>query len=425
MADRVPDTGKAFELKDQLKHQPEAFSKEELLRRAKLYGFTQPQFLELLAWDYEIISQLEAANDELILKGGSAAQLFLPLQAQRTSVDVDIIAPSSLQNGGAIKEGPRDGLNGHQFKDGLSTGIERAMEQVRSQLSTLPGFDERKLTPKNPDLVLPMETRVVTLPSNFGQMGRRTCDIKIDFLFADFALPTTTIKEVDTVALKVKNVKAASFGSLVGDKLCTLALGTIGVRKPGDIPKHVYDLEMLEFNIDKLTPEAVADAHYALSSISAFESKIRGKKYSVEEVLESVQVAMESYSRIDLASYAPEMKGEKQNLDYFQQLFLPRGQKKPFYEWSARALKIKFLAGLFLQIEGGLGERKALDALENAKDEEKRLAGLLGRELAQAKEELIEKIKASAPRMKGIKELREKPVGRIYWNAIQAPQESE
>ncbi|MFH1106583.1 MAG: nucleotidyl transferase AbiEii/AbiGii toxin family protein [Candidatus Micrarchaeota archaeon] len=395
MAIPTPNTGQPSELKDFLKHPPEAFSKEELSKRAKKYGFTQPQFLELLAWDYELAEQLQAANDELILKGGAAVQLYLPQDAQRCSTDADFLAP------------------------GMDAGkIERIMGQVRSQISMLSGFKDEVHRPEKPDLRIPMLTHKVTLPSAFGQMGRTPCQIKVEFLFTDFAPPTTDLPAVETIALQVNNVKALSLGSLIGDKLCTLAVGTIGIRRASAMHKHVYDLEMLAFGTDKLNPEAISDAHYALNSISIFESKIRGKKHSVQEVLESVQNAMEDYSRIDLGTFADEMREARESLDIFQQQHIPVSQKKSFYAWSAKAQKIRFLAGIFKQIEEGTPQREAWEKLESAKKEEKRLASLSGIELKQAKEELLGRMKTASYGQKGIKELNEKPVGRIYWNAV-------
>ncbi|MFH1199528.1 MAG: nucleotidyl transferase AbiEii/AbiGii toxin family protein, partial [Candidatus Micrarchaeota archaeon] len=331
MANPTLNTGEPLDLAKYLKHPPEAFSKEELSKRAKKYGFTQPQFLELLAWDYELAEQLQAANDELILKGGAAVQLYLPLDAQRCSTDADFIAP------------------------GMDAGkIERIMGQVRSQISMLSGFKDEVHRPQKPDLRIPMLTHKVTLPSAFGQMGRATCQIKVEFLFTDFTPPTEDLPATETIALQANNVKALSLGSLIGDKLCTLAVGTIGIRNARAMHKHVYDLEMLAFGTGQLTPKVISDARYALTNISIFESKIRGEKHSVTEVLQSVQNAMANYSHIDLSTFAKEMQDTRESLDIFQQQHVPVGQKKSFYAWSAKALKIRYLAKLFSQIEEGM-----------------------------------------------------------------------
>ncbi|MEK6954760.1 MAG: nucleotidyl transferase AbiEii/AbiGii toxin family protein [Candidatus Micrarchaeota archaeon] len=383
-----------FDLRKYLKHPPNAFSKEQLTMRAKKYGFTQPQFLELLAWDYELVAQLQAANDKLILKGGAAVQLYLPPEVQRSSVDIDFIAPG-------IDE----------------TGIELIMGQVRSQLAMLTHFRAERLAPKSPELKLPMLTYIITLPSSIGQMGKDTCRIKIDFLLANYAPPITNIPDVETVAIRASGVKAESLGSLIGDKLCTLAIGTIGIRRLQDYPKHLYDLELLAYLLD-YGSKAFEDSLESMHQIIPFESKIRGTRYSLEEVLASVEKTATGYSAIDLSNPAQKMADARENLDNFQQIYLPKPQKKPYYEWSIKALKVRYLAKL-AKLTDDAGPEEALKALKEAKQLEQRLANLRGKELEDAKQKLLMKINKNEFDASSLKEMRQKPIRRIYWQVLE------
>ena len=311
---------------------------------------------------------------------------------QRTSVDVDFIAPSKT-----------------------STDIEKIMQAVGNRLTALPDFQEQVYSPKKPVMQLPMQTRTITLPSVFGQMGKKTSQIKLDFLFTDFKPVVQLVPKTEPVALEVKNVKTVSFGTLVGDKLCTIAIGTIGIKKEEDLPKHLYDLETLVFGIDKTTPESLSEAYESMKQIISFESKIRGKKYSFNEVIESIKTTMTKYSQIDLNELNEEVKPARENLEYFQQLYLPEKQRKPFYAWSTKALKIKYLAELMKNIHDNYPHQKAFEKLVETKNWERKSQTLEGQELDSTKKELLETLKTITPLTRGLKELREKPVARIYW----------
>ncbi len=405
-----------------LKYSERVFSKEELSERAKRFGFTQPQFLELLAWDYELVAQLQAANEKLVLKGGAAVQLFLPPEKQRSSVDVDFIVPSSSEMRAGLRKGLHDGGLRNGLQNGLARGFQNAdkiMEQIRSRLGGLPGFKEESLAPKQPKVSLPMETRLVTLPSSVGQAGNKTCQIKVDFLFADFEVPTTIIKEAETVALAVKNVKVASFGSLVGDKLCTLARGTIGVETTEDLPKHVYDVEMLAFGTGRLDAAAFSEAHNAMRKIIGFESKIRGKNYSFEDAAASMEKTMTNYSRMDLNPVTSETGPARDAVEHFQEIHLSKTQRKPFYEWAAKALRIKHLVRLMKFIHEKNSPTTAQNAFQAAVQGERKLNALKGGALDEAKEKLFNYLKHAHSGQPGLKELYEKPVARLYWELLE------
>src|SRR3972149_9537699 len=78
-------------------HDEANYSEKSIREMAKLYGFSDPVPVELFLWDCEIAAQLQSESDSFVLKGGAAAQLHLPVEMQRGSVDVDIVCPYTKQ----------------------------------------------------------------------------------------------------------------------------------------------------------------------------------------------------------------------------------------------------------------------------------------------------------------------------------------
>ena len=73
-------------------HDKTAFTRECLQQRMEIYGFKNMARMELFLWDLELFLQIQKRlGGHIVLKGGAATQLYLPIEAQRTSVDIDMI----------------------------------------------------------------------------------------------------------------------------------------------------------------------------------------------------------------------------------------------------------------------------------------------------------------------------------------------
>ena len=73
-------------------HDKTAFERECLQQRMELYGFKNMARMELFLWDLELFLQIQKRlGEHIVLKGGAATQFYLPIEAQRTSVDIDMI----------------------------------------------------------------------------------------------------------------------------------------------------------------------------------------------------------------------------------------------------------------------------------------------------------------------------------------------
>ncbi|MEM3551261.1 MAG: nucleotidyl transferase AbiEii/AbiGii toxin family protein [Candidatus Bathyarchaeia archaeon] len=374
------------ELNALLIHGSKAFSKEELSMKAEKHGFTQPQILELFAWDYELTCQLQRLSESLVLKGGAAAQLYLPTEIQRGSVDVDLIT----------------GLNQieiGQLMDKHSNKFERFK----------PYFQFRRYSPKTPKVNVPMNTYDVMLPSVFQE----SCSIKLDVLTSRLSLPTVELRNTETFAIKVSRVKALSLGALIGDKLLTLAKETIGIMGEENYPKQIYDVEMLTFK-SGLTEMDVKNAAEAIEKIVAEESEYRKIETTPRKVLQDVEKTMEQYSLVDMAAATP---SAKRSINNFQQFYVNKMERQTrLYEWSCRALRIKFLAAIMQSyMAGEIQAHQAYRLIQKGKEISSKIRDVRREALPKIRGQILAYAETHTPQFK---ELKGKPLERILWHVL-------
>lgn len=73
-------------------HEESSFQKETFQQRMDEFGFKNMARMELFLWDLELFLHIqEILGDKIVLKGGAATQFYLPREAQRTSVDIDML----------------------------------------------------------------------------------------------------------------------------------------------------------------------------------------------------------------------------------------------------------------------------------------------------------------------------------------------
>lgn len=73
-------------------HNKTAFERDYLQQRMDQYGFKNMSRMELFLWDLELFLQIQKRlGEHIVLKGGAATQFYLRIEAQRTSVDIDMI----------------------------------------------------------------------------------------------------------------------------------------------------------------------------------------------------------------------------------------------------------------------------------------------------------------------------------------------
>ncbi len=106
-------------------HSPDSFKRARLLSRQKQLGFNNLARMELFLWDLEIYLQVQSLlKDKVVLKGGAAAQFYIPVEYQRTSVDIDLIC---LVSGAEIAEAVQNILLNEELRqDLINRGFMRA-----------------------------------------------------------------------------------------------------------------------------------------------------------------------------------------------------------------------------------------------------------------------------------------------------------
>jgi Nucleotidyl transferase AbiEii toxin, Type IV TA system len=241
-------------------------SAEELRRRATRFGFTSIGTLEHLRWDYEFVAQLQALDPDLVLRGGAATQLYLDLNLQRGSVDVDLITSKTI-------------------------------EQVRMNVSSLVmpfstiGVAVQEYVPRHPVQGLEQVTFHVHFPKLEGRGGRRR--IKLEIQRGPLGLASNTIRGKETLPLVVRKVKCLSRGALIGDKLTTLACNTIGVEIE-ELPKQLYDVANLT-NGSKFSTKDVEDLLQAFEIVTKQQCGMKRIQHNLVGVLEDITLVLSKF----------------------------------------------------------------------------------------------------------------------------------
>jgi hypothetical protein len=212
----------------------DAFSKQNIEKMMAEGGFKSISKFELFIWDLEIMLQLQRVlGDNIILKGGAATQFYLPVNNQRTSIDIDLICKASHEEVGLALQSIEDSFAGQE-------------EYLKF----------RKHIPKNSKVSLDyLETYFVTVPTIcsgdelLGSRGKQ--EVKVEFLFLEGGHRIQKIKSPNLFALTTgESFNILSFEQLFSDKLTTIGPNTIGVpfERSDEQLKQVYDVITLFLN---------------------------------------------------------------------------------------------------------------------------------------------------------------------------------
>jgi len=366
-------------------HDEACFSEDRIKERAKKHGFSDPVQVEYFLWDCEIAAQLQSESSDFILKGGAAVQLYLPVEMQRGSIDIDIVCPFTEQE------------------------IVKVLSHIHERLQTV---DFARYTPKNPKKKIDMVTYIAKTPAIVSSEKEKPREIKIDFLLEDLNLPTETVGGVETFAVDVKKLRCYSISALLGDKLLTLAENTIGITEPADIPKQVYDVSLLSEK-HKPTQKHFSETIDVIGQLTPIEAGYRDLKLTSTDALKDVGKTMEKYGLLDTPGADA---GIKRNITIFQQIYVNISQKRPWYEWCARALRIRFLSQLIeATIEKQTTAEKALNAYNSAIQTAEVLKTISGEEVKSLNKKLLDSADTEIPYPKN---LRGKPLNRVFWQVV-------
>jgi hypothetical protein len=323
---------------DALIHDRKYFELDFIQARQAQYNFTQAIKVETFLWDLELYGQLQRSLGNLVvLKGGAAAQLFFAPEQQRTSVDIDVIY----------------------------LGDEQKLLKSFTSIHQIFGSDDLyfkfdKYIPKNPKTSLPLQTYFVAVPSSVTK--EKPINIKIDFHLMDTL--TLDVVEIDkasafVIPLAFKPL-CLSPESLLGDKLLTLAQGSVGIppEREDDIPKQLYDLDNL---IRVADPNKFKAVERALEILFDKEQSVRTEKVKLEDALNQMISLLERYSSLDSHDSDPQARTAINN---FRGNYEPQPPRDATL-WGIVSKRLQFLVRCISESKGNpLSRLKTVDEFE-------------------------------------------------------------
>lgn len=326
-------------------HDEALFLRETLEARMRDYGFKNMGRMELFLWDLELFLQIQSRlGDRIVLKGGAATQFYLPKEAQRTSVDIDMLFCGTE---GEIDEVLR------QIEDALGEG------------SSL--FHFRKHIPKKPKTRLPLYTYYTDVPSVLSGMERnvkgddaQSQELKVEFIAQQSKREYSIVTGEDIFAVRSeKKYQVLPIDSLFADKLTTLGCKTIGVQndRMDEQVKQFYDILMLtKYRWDFMNPSEIW-RKYKLRAEEEWNERansegiwdtLKGKPYDLENVIEDVKMQLQRYAQVDNG----EDKELKKAINDFKGLYLNGKVAYSPADVACGATLVRIMYELLVQDEG-------------------------------------------------------------------------
>ena len=267
-------------------HDKTAFERECLQQRMEMYGFKNMSRMELFLWDLELFLQIQKRlGEHVVLKGGAAAQFYLPIEAQRTSVDIDMIF---CGDEGDIKN----------TLDDITKCLKEDSEF----------FNFTEHIPVNPKTNLPMHTYYVNVPSALTNKERNAADNTVDQLELkiEFIMETEACEFVRNTGKNIFAVKSnfeyqlLPISHLLADKFTTIGCETIGVQndRMDEQIKQFYDVMMLTtYQLDALDV-AETRRKYLYRAEKEWHDR-RKSTYDPKEIMNDVRRQLLRYSMAD------------------------------------------------------------------------------------------------------------------------------
>lgn len=277
------------------------FTKNSISQIGSHFGFYRNYILERHLWIYELMCQFQdKCGENCVLKGGACTQLYLPLEFQRCTSDIDFLTTLNKEDINLIMSNIKNDFD----KEGINIK-----------------YYEYK--PKNAK-DLPMITYVVEVPFHFKPNKRKSLfNIKFDFLFVDSInkLNVTSIPNAKTFGMDIQHSPLCINPSLlISDKLSTFAINSIGIDifKLDGFYKNIYDLYYLlnTFN-DKETFYKVSINIYESIDLELSIKKL--PKINVNKILNDILKTLLYFSIVDL-NYQKRHTPKK--LKHFQKYYL-------------------------------------------------------------------------------------------------------
>lgn len=344
-------------------------TKEHIEKVRKLSQFPNDVFIELLIHDYRIFSEILKLNKNFVLKGGAAAQLYIPVKEQRTSVDIDLVT------------------------DVPGEEVDKIMAELGA----------KEYEPKKPSKELPLRTYLIDANSVITPNQPR--QVKIDILFESLSdYKTEHLNNVELFILKLDfDMPVVSKGSLIADKLLTLSKKSVGIResdKLKEVPKQIYDLIKL---CDNLSMKDINAILFSFEKIAKSELAYRKLKFSEEEIISHIEDTLKALCSIDV-----ENNEIKNNLNRFKSAYLNKDSRLTTEDWIIGGLKLRILLNkLKKNIVNKKPVKEIFDEINKISDELTTINKMGIDEKIKYRENLIAQVRNKLPNWKHIKTRRE------------------
>ncbi len=381
--------------KQNLIHHETCFLRETLESRMELYGLRNIVRMELFLWDLEIFLQIQdILKDRVVLKGGAAVQFYLPVEYQRTSVDIDMIFC------------------------GTKDEILRVLKEIENKL----GVDERYFKfrehiPDNPKTELSLYTFFVPIPSvcyeNELRVNGGKQEIKIEFISypCKIEISKLTGKKIFAVDSD-KEYNVLSINNLFADKLTTLGPNSIGIQndRMDEQIKQLFDIHaLMTYNMEDLDFDVIREKYLERAKIETESRKIA---FNESDIIADALGQLHRLSKVDDG----EDKELKKYIDDFQSSYIGRNGRKGNAEWAVVGEQVKYLMELiFIHKMSKERLKKAFEIEELLSF--KHLSGAeKGRRIMELKNILIKEYAGYSSIDPKI--LKGKNLGRVFWSIL-------
>lgn len=333
-------------------HKEEAFQRETFQKRMEEFGFKNMARMELFLWDLELFLHIQKIlGDKIILKGGAATQFYLPRDAQRTSVDIDMLF------------------------FGTEEEIKKTLRKIEEYLGTEDElFYFHKHSPKNPKTNLPLHTYYMKVPSALSNaernMDRESIpyqELKIEFILQPEKWEYERRTGENIFAVNSSwNYQILPLNYLFADKLTTLGCNTIGVQNErlDEQVKQFYDIMMLSRNCISEMQCSVVKEKYLKRAEQEWNTRkitlgstLEGRDYEPKYIVKDVEKQLLRYQQADSGEDAE----LKKFINDFHSLYLNR---KVQYDPKTVACGASLVRLMYELMISGMGWDKVKQALE-------------------------------------------------------------
>ena len=333
-------------------HKEEAFQRETFQKRMEEFGFKNMARMELFLWDLELFLHIQKIlGDKIILKGGAATQFYLPRDAQRTSVDIDMLF------------------------FGTEEEIKKTLRKIEEYLGTEDElFYFHKHSPKNPKTNLPLHTYYTKVPSVLSNAERNMeresipyQELKIEFILQPEKWEYERRTGENIFAVNSSwNYQILPLNYLFADKLTTLGCNTIGVQNErlDEQVKQFYDIMMLSRNCISEMQCSVVKEKYLKRAEQEWNTRkitlgstLEGRDYEPKYIVKDVEKQLLRYQQADSGEDAE----LKKFINDFHSLYLNR---KVQYDPKTVACAASLVRLMYELMISGMGWDKVKQALE-------------------------------------------------------------